>query len=448
MSWVPILQRGHAPIYAAICDAIAGDILAGKLKPGDKMPPHRSLADALGVTVGTVARAYTEATKRGLIVGEVGRGTFVTDFDNHREETTQLVVQEQPASEIIDLGLNLSATGEAEEMLRVSLRETARLSSIGALLNYQPAGGMSFHRVAAAKWLNQLGVTTHPDAVVITNGGQHGVLMSFMAVASHGECIATEHLTYPGAKAIAHQLGIHLAPLAMDRFGLEPDALRELCLIRRPRALYCMPMLHNPTTLSMSAERIREIATIAEEFDLWIIEDDVYGFLAADRPAPLATVVPDRTIHVTSTSKSMAAGLRVGFIAAPAKLIHTLHELSCMTHWMAPPLMTEIVANWILGGQAESLVAWHRRQARERQALAHRLLGPHAGATSGACYHSWLPLPEHWRMTRLPPLRCAKVCGLSPPMHSRSNATRPRTRCGSASAPRIHQRCSKPLLNG
>lgn len=399
MDWQARIRNRQGPLYAAICDAIANDVATGQLKPGQKLPPHRDLAFKLGVTIGTVARAYAEATERGLVVGEVGRGTFVMDYGSQRAETTQLIVEESSDTpEIIDLGLNLSAIGEGESMLRDSLEEIVHRSACDELLRYQPAGGMHTHRVAGAAWLSRLGLAAEPDSIAICNGGQHAVFISFMGVARHGETIATELLTYPGAKAAAHQLGINLAGVAMDEAGIQPSALREICRLRRPKALYMMPVLQNPTTITTTEQRLLEIAEIAEEFDFWVIEDDVYGFLASDRPRPISTFIPNRTIYLTSASKSMAPGLRVGFIHAPRAMIHTLQELGCMTNWMTPPLLAEIVSMWIRDGKADRLVSWHRKQARERQEIAHRWLGEHARRTSMSSYHLWLNLPEAWRM--------------------------------------------------
>lgn len=396
--WFPEIKKGEGPIYLAICDALERDIAEGRLKPSDRLPAQRDLAYRINVTVGTVARAYTEAANRGLIVGEVGRGSFVNDFDSHRDDVTRLLVPESPYPEILDLGLNLSAIGEAEDLLRSTLRDLARSGSLETLLVYQPSAGTLAHRAVAAQWLAKSGIKSHPDNIVITNGGQHGLLLSIMALVAHGDTIATEPLTYPGARAIAHQLGINLAPIHADKGGIDPAALRELCVTRRPKALYCMPVLQNPTTVTLSEERMREIAAIAEEFDLYIIEDDVYGFLAEDRTPPFAAILPDRTIYLTSASKSMAPGLRIGFLAVPPKLRRSIQDVTTMSNWMSAPLMAEIVTNWISGGFADKLVTWHRRQAHERQELAKEILGPLLQPASTSCYHLWLNLPEPWRM--------------------------------------------------
>jgi DNA-binding transcriptional MocR family regulator len=396
--WTPEIKKGTGPIYMVICDALERDIAEGRLRPSEKLPPHRELAYRLDVTVGTVARAYTEAAARGLVVGEIGRGTFINDFDSHREDITRLVVPEKPQPEVIDLGLNLSAIGEAEEILRSTLKDMSRSGFLDQLLVYQPSAGMISHRAIAAQWLGKIGIRTHPDNVIICNGGQHGLLLSMMALAGHGDSIATEPLTYPGARAIAHQLGVNLHAVHMDKEGIDPTALRELCETRKPKALYCMPVLQNPTTITMSERRMQEIANIIEEFGLYIIEDDVYGFLAEDRPPPFAALIPERSIYLTSASKSMAPGLRIGFLAVPPKLRRAVQEIVTMSNWMSAPLMAAVVTNWIVNDYADKLIAWHRRQARERQELAHQILGSYAQPASTSCYHLWLQLPEPWRM--------------------------------------------------
>lgn len=398
MSWRPKIEQFSGPKYLAICDAIEGDIRCGNLKPSQRLPPHRDLAYELGVTTGTVARAYAEATNRGLVVGEVGRGTFVNDTDTDRTRTSQLLVDESGRTEFLDLGLNLAAAARTERVLRDTLNEVARSSSVETLLSYQPASGLKGHREAVVTWLRRWKLSTHPDNVMICNGAQNGILLSMMALLKPGDRMAVEMLTYPGVKAVAHQLGVNLVGIAMDEHGLIPDALRETCRQKRPTVLYCIPVLHNPTTATMPQERIQEIAQIAEEYNLWIIEDDVYGFLSDQRPSPIAEVLPERTIYVSSASKSMAPGLRTGFLVVPRPLQSVFNAVATMSSWMSSPLTTEVFVNWLKSGYADSLIAWHRHEASERQRIARETLGDLVQHGPGASYHLWLNLPEQWRM--------------------------------------------------
>lgn len=397
--WAPTFDRSKKPIYLAIADAIDRDVRGGSLRPGARLPPHRGLAYRLGVTPGTIGRAYVEAERRGLVVGEVGRGTYVLDPIRLNPSVHRLEVPERRPADIIDLGLNLSAVGESEKLLRATLREIAHKNELSSLLEYQPAGGTHDHRAAGAAWMARAGAPAEPERTIVCNGGQHGLMVSLMALTGAGDAVVTEVLTYPGMKALAHQFNLHLAGVPLDAEGLRPDALEEACRARTPKVIYCMPSLHNPTTLSMSEARRREVVRIARKHNLFIIEDDVYGFLANSPATPLAALAPERTIYISSASKSMAPGLRVGYLLVPPSLIDTVTSVARMSDWMTAPLMAEIARRWINAGSADDLVRWHRSQARSRQDIAHRLL-----ATAGApgqpveSYHYWLPLPDHWRM--------------------------------------------------
>ena len=114
--WTPRLGQSTAPRYVAIADAIAHDIGSGALQPGDRLPTHRHLAKAVGVTVGTVTRGYAEAERRGLTVGEVGRGTFVRRDDS--DDTRRWAVGSRDDQRVIDLALGRPVPfprGEDEE---------------------------------------------------------------------------------------------------------------------------------------------------------------------------------------------------------------------------------------------------------------------------------------------------------------------------------------------
>jgi len=398
MTWKPEIDMSQGPKYLAICQAIERDISDGKLERSQKLPAHRDLSYLLGVTPGTVARGYAEAAERGLVVGEVGRGTFVNGFGDEKERTAQLMVEDLQESNFFDLGLNLSAAKKTERVLRETLKEIADARTVSQFLNYQPAIGMLSQRSTIAQWLLKIDYSVHPDNIVICNGGQHGIFLTMMALANQGETIATEVLTYPGAKAVAHQLGINLAGLPMDRQGIIPSALRALCIRKHPKILYCMPVLQNPTTITMSRERITEIANIADEFDLWVIEDDVYGFLIKDRPNPLASIIPDRVVYISSASKSMAPGLRSGFLVIPKALRRTFQEVSTVTNWMSSPLTTEVFVRWIRSGFGNKLIDWHREQVADRQKIAGAALKGFTDLKANAGYHLWLDLPEQWRM--------------------------------------------------
>jgi DNA-binding transcriptional MocR family regulator len=147
----------------------------------------------------------------------------------------------------------------------------------------------------------------------------------------------------------------------------------------------------------MGAKRRAEIAAVVRRHDVTLIEDDVHGRLASNSPPPIATLVPESTYYVTSTSKTLAPGLRVGFVAAPPGMAERLAATVRVTTWGAAPLTTEVVACWIRDGAAEAILDARREEASARRDLARETLdGLGVGLSAGA-YHMWMTLPEPWR---------------------------------------------------
>jgi DNA-binding transcriptional MocR family regulator len=255
---------------------------------------------------------------------------------------------------------------------------------------------MTAHRRAGAEWLARVGMDVAPERVVVCNGAQHGVLVCLMAATRPGDLVLTETLTYPAVKAMAEKLGLRLRGLPMDAEGLLADGFASACRLSKPRALYCQPTLHNPTTAVMSRTRREQIAEIAARYGVAVIEDDVFGYLPPHRPPPLAVFAPELSYFVNSASKSMAPGLRVGFILAPQGKVEPVRAAVRLTTWKTAPLMVEIARRWIEDGTAETLVRRHRSETEVRQEIAAKALEGLPYRPKSYSYHLWLPLPDPW----------------------------------------------------
>ena len=393
--WQPDLTGHRGPRYLAIVDALAEDIRHGKIKPGDRLPTHRDLAYELGVTVGTVSRAYAQAAQRGLTTGEVGRGTFVAGEAHSSPAYGEFYRRGSSGAGVVDFGLNMPAPGRRAAALRACLKEIADSPQLDDLLSYETNGGLPAHRETAARWIGETGHDVAPDNLVICSGAQHALTSTLMALTRPGDCVAAEALTYPATAWLAMHLGVKLEPVQIDEQGLIPDAFEEVCRTRAPKALYAIPTLHNPTTANLPEDRRRAIAGIARKYDVAIIDDDVYGYLMEDGPLPLASFAPERSYHISGASKCLAPGLRIGYVAAPPDGIEQVRNAVSLTTWMAPTLTSEIAYRWISDGTADRLVDWHRTEARARQALASSILPAGSYQTKPYSYHLWLKLgPE------------------------------------------------------
>jgi DNA-binding transcriptional MocR family regulator len=229
-----------------------------------------------------------------------------------------------------------------------------------------------------------------------------------------GETILTEDMTYPGMVALANLLHLNLHGLPTDESGILPDAFEAACRARAGRVLYCIPTLQNPTAAVMTNARRQEIVRIARAYDVTIIEDDVYGFLVPDAPPPLAAYAPERCYYINSTSKSIAPGLRIGYMVVPADSVEKTGTTIRTTTWEAAPLMAEVATKWIEDGTAERIISWKRREMGARQSLAKDILGSFYSSSSPISCHIWLQLPEPWRSEHFISQARTRGVGLTP----------------------------------
>jgi DNA-binding transcriptional MocR family regulator len=391
--WGLDVAKVRGPRYLAVAGAIARAIDSGALPPGAQLPTQRDLAEQLGVTVGTVSRAYALARKRRLIVGEVGRGTFVQGISPVERNTRYIPAQAETG---IDLGCFRSPVEGLSQSIVRCLDEVGERAALLPLHKYPPAAGTLSHRLAGTAWIGRSGFNVPAERVLITNGAQQAIAVCLATLANHGDTILTEELTYSGVKAIAAHLGLRLRAVAMDRHGMLPDALDRAAAESGARVVYLQPTVHNPSCASIPAARRKRIAEIARKRDLLVIEDDAAASALADRPEPLSALVPDRSCYITSLSKSVSPTLRIGYIAAADRLLgaltYTVHTLSLGTS----PIKAEVAALLIGKGTAQDIAqSYVRTLAREldavRDALAGRDTIVHAGA-----FFFWLGLPEGW----------------------------------------------------
>ena len=392
------MEGRHGPRYLAIADAIGEAISGGEIEAAAKLPTHRDLAYRLGVTVGTVSRAYAEAERRGLVTGEVGRGTFARGGGEALAgPDATLTIPETSPPGMIDLGLNVPAWTVAAPYLGRTLAELARINDLSPLIRYEPDTGRPSHRAAAARWVGSIGLDVPPERIVVTCGAQHGMLIALMALAGPGDVLLTEELTFPGMTALASQLQLRLHGVSVDDEGIDPDAFAAACRATGGKVLYCIPTHQNPTTATMSEERRRAVIAVARRHGVTIIEDDIYGFFPESRPIPMAAMAPEQVFFVTSTAKCMAPGLRIGYGIPPAHLMDRAAANIRMTTWFAPSLGAEIATRWITDGTAGRLLAWQRKELAERHALARRILPEGLAASQPSSLHLWLTLPDPWR---------------------------------------------------
>ncbi|EFH09210.1 aminotransferase class I/II-fold pyridoxal phosphate-dependent enzyme, partial [Teichococcus cervicalis] len=195
------------------------------------------------------------------------------------------------------------------------------------------------------------------ERLLLCPGAQGAMLAVLAALTRPGDTVCAEALTYPGFRALAAHLGLRLAPVAMDAGGMLPESFAAQCRQAAPRALYCTPTLHNPTATTLSLERRQALLEIARQHAVPVIEDDAYGALPEQAPAPLAALAPGQVFHIASLSKCMGPALRLAYLVLPEprwapRLAATLRALA----GMASPIGSALASAWIQDGSATALL--------------------------------------------------------------------------------------------
>lgn len=394
--------------FRSIADAVSAEIASGQLRPGDRLPPQRDFAYRRGIAASTAARVYAELTRRGLVSGEVGRGTFV-----RAAAPVPASVLAEPWQAPINLESSFPILATQPAILAQSLQGLLRPDVFGGILQAVPAFGTSAVQGTAAEFLRRPGWDPDPASILFTGNGRQAIAATLSALAPIGGRIGIEALSYPVIKGIAARLGISLVPIAMDEAGLRPDALDAAHRAAPLRGVYLQSVLHNPLGMSMPDSRRAELASVLRRTGLVAIEDRVFSFLVDDGP-PLAALAPDHVVLVDSLSKRVARGLSMGFAVAPPGLVEPLVGAIRSGPWSPGGFEFAAGLQVMKDGTAAILAAEKRQDAQGRQAIARKALAGFDLRGDPRAYHIWLELPEGWRAEAFAAAAARKGISLTP----------------------------------
>lgn len=356
MVWTPALSP-TGPRYLALAEAIERAIETGELNVGDQLPPHRDIAWRLGLNTSTVTKAYREVSRRHLIHGEVGRGTYVLG----RSRAAEIFASRMADPSIIDLSVNVPVAMPGDGFA-ATIDAAIRGPNID-WRGYAPRTLLDRLRIAGVRWLEARGIFARPEEVIPVAGGQ-AALAAILNVLDIKR-LGIEEQTYSGVMALAQGRGMKAIDLGMDDDGVLPKALSDAAV----DAAILTPTLHNPTGRIWTVTRRQELLTAASRNGTLIIEDDAYGPLADIQP--MAALFPGAPILFASTlSKTVAAGLRTGFIWGRGHIIEKLNSATYATSWSMAPLMMEVAIQWIESGEAYKQVVHQRLEIEVRHRLA------------------------------------------------------------------------------
>ncbi|GAA2922303.1 PLP-dependent aminotransferase family protein [Streptomyces enissocaesilis] len=413
--------------FRRVADQVAAEIAAGRLRPGDRLPTQRAFARSRRIANSTAIRVYGELARRGLAVGEVGRGTFVRAAP---PSPGHALAEEAAGGPAINLELNYPVAEGQSELMARSLTGLLRPDVLEAATRPAAADGTPAAREAAVSLLARGGWRPDAGQLLFAGNGRQAIAAAIASFVRPGGRLGVEALTYPLVKAVAERLGVSLVPIAADGDGLCPDALSAAHRNAPLGAVYVQPTLHNPTAVTMSEERRTHLAAVCARLGIGAVEDTTWAFLAPTAPAPLAAHAPGRTVLVDSLSKRLAPGLTTGFLVAPTARTGLLADALRSGAWTAARFNLEAAVRWITDGTVAAVTAAKCADAAARHRLVRRHLGGFRVRTDPRAYYCWWELPAPWRTDTFVAAAAARGIALSPgrafavPPHTAPDAVR------------------------
>lgn len=401
--FAPELLGATKPKYKAVVAMIRAQIAAQTLAAGDKLPPVRDLAWSLGMTPGTVARAYTILTDDGTLRAEVGRGTFVAQPQAEESSLNLIEVDSTrhnaggDTHEVNLFSPHLPNGGQVG-LIRQLLREVADDPPSG-IMHYPSRLSAQSARAAMVQWLQgtPIGAVKESD-LVLTHGGQNGIMLVFQTVLKgRRPVVFVEELAYPGFRRAAAALRVDVVPIAMDDEGVIPEAFAAAAQRHPEGQILCTsPEVHSPTCAFTPMARRYALVAVARKFDVQILEDDCYRMGRAEG-AGYRQLAPERGWYISSLSKSITPALRIGCAVPPRGMTAQLQRTAEHNSFGLATPMIDLMAKLLMHPQLPAIMDRSREGVAEYVQSAVNILGGFDLRWRKDVPFLWLHLPAGWR---------------------------------------------------
>ncbi|OUL58727.1 PLP-dependent aminotransferase family protein [Pseudoalteromonas ulvae] len=387
-----LILDGRQAKYLQVATAIEDAITAGQLSAGEKLPPQRILSYKLGVTVGTITRAYSELERRGCVIAKIGSGTFVKTAQPHPALLTS------PCETHFDLRSANAPMLNQIELMQTGLNELSQQTPILAqCLTYQSEIAFESQRTRLATWLSHSNIHCDESQVLFTYGGQHAIQLTLQTLCLAGDTVLCEGLTFAGFSACCQLLQLKAIGLEMDHEGITINSLKAAIKQSHPRALYLTPQVQNPTCVQLSLERRHAIVALCRENNIMIIEDDVQYLAPECKLASFYQLAPEITVYISSFSKTFSGGLRIGYLIAQSSLREKMRLTLKANCWTVPTLQIELICRWLEHDKVTQLADAIALEMKQRHQILEEVLSEFSMITQHSGYNAWLILPPHWR---------------------------------------------------
>ncbi|WP_238365282.1 PLP-dependent aminotransferase family protein [Mesobacterium pallidum] len=413
-----ITAAGRAK-YRGLAEGLERAILGGGLPAGTRLPPVRDLSWRLGVTPGTVARAYSTLTDSGLLTAGVGRGTFVAERSVPPAPPVANPATLAPSAWLpqgdgeVSLRTPMLPDLGQSQLIREHLAGLAAEMPTDRLMNYPGRDSDLPARQAFRRWMGAapIGPLTDDD-LVTAHGGQSGIVMALQCVLrGPGPVVLVDELTYSGYRRAAELARATCIPVPWDREGPDPQALETLGRLHGAQAFCTSAEVCNPTTRATTPERRQQIAEVAQRLHMHVIDDDCYRIGPHRAPAYRA-LLPELGWYVTSPSKVLTPALRIGFVAAPEGWGLPLARIAAHNSFGVSSPLTDLFVRMVDDPRMPALAEAVRQRINDDLRIAVNHLGGHALTWQEDVPFLWLDLPQTWRAESFARAAAAQKVGL------------------------------------
>ena len=400
MSWKPDRSILKRPFYLSVAQVLEHDITNGLLAPGTKLPPQRELADFLDINFTTITRSYKICELKGLIYAVTGSGTFVSP--NATRSIT--ISTEKFSGACIDLGF-VASFEQCNYMILENTKKVMEKHYLEQLFNYNDPTGIPHQKMAGLNMMESFGIHADTEHMAIVSGAQNALAITLFALFEPGNRIAVDFYTYSNFIELSKMFHIQLVPIPGDKNGMLPDELENQCSLNEIHGIFLMPSCCNPTTIMISDTRKKELASVIKKFQLIVIEDDIHAFLTAgivaDYKQPMFKLLPEQTIYICSTSKSICSGLRVAYIVFgdtfQERILKAIFNINVKTS----SLDAEIITNIILSGKVNEIVAEKKRLAQSASDIFAEYFPQAPRIGHPLSFFKWLPIFDNMNAQEL-----------------------------------------------
>jgi len=418
-----ILNRHSSqPLYLQIRDYLSRLIQSGKLAPGEKLPSIRNLAASVGVNKLTIIEAYGVLEADGLIQSRPGAGYFVSSAvsssqcRSHFAPTQKVTISEtgetfceqimaalqaQQQKEIINFSSGFPLAQELDNFQRLAKRAIANAND--TLFRYDLPQGQLVLRQQIAQMLLHQGLEVSPEEIIVTNGSEQGLSLAMRYYLQPGDWAIVETPTYHGALGILANLGVKVIGIPMTAEGMNLDLLEQYLCSHRPKLIYTISTLHNPTGITTSQTHRQQLLALAQKYECPILEDNAYealNFECEPVSAPIKALDrSDRVTYISTFSKTLMPGLRVGYTLATGKHYQPILEQKILQDLHSSTVSQAIVSEFLAGGHYRrylNRLRTNHLQSRNAMLQAlERYFPPQASWTipKGGLF-LWVHLPE------------------------------------------------------